>query len=338
MGVGHHHLQALHGAGLGVHDAFAEGDRARRSGRRELHKTQFVVDALIVVGVKADLLGGEGLGAVHIRHRQNDELEPPAYAMFRSLSVRISQRCGCQPHGHRRHDDEGDVEADFSGLSTAEVEGGLERESAFSRTMGERHHDEYPGGGVSPPQPTWEWGMTDRLVYLVRHAETNWQLVNDRHLVGAANDLAPLTDEGVRQVEALVDRLRGLAPALVLSSPMARALQTAALLSRALDLPLQVEFDLSEWVPDLTYSWSTLDQVVASLEDMRRCGGEWPAGGPQPVWEPLSAVRKRSLGVLSRYVPSRGVVAAVTHGGVIESLTGQIAQLCDVVPYEVPLQ
>jgi len=25
--------------------------------------------------------------------------------------------------------------------------------------------------------------MTDRLVYLVRHAETNWQLVNDRHLV-----------------------------------------------------------------------------------------------------------------------------------------------------------
>jgi len=73
--------------------------------------------------------------------------------------------------------------------------------------------------------------MTDRLVYLVRRAETNWQLVNDRHLVGAANDLAPLTDEGVRQIEALVDRLRGLTPALVLSSPMARALQTAALLS-----------------------------------------------------------------------------------------------------------
>jgi broad specificity phosphatase PhoE len=179
--------------------------------------------------------------------------------------------------------------------------------------------------------------MTNRLVYLVRHAETNWQLVNDRHLVGAANDLAPLTGEGVRQVEALVDRLRGLAPALVLSSPMARALQTAALLSRALDLPLHVEFDLREWVPDLTYSWSSFDQVVDSLEDLRRCGGEWPAAGPQPVWEPLSAVRKRSLEVLSRYVPSRGVVAAVTHGGVIESLTGQIAQLCDVVPYEVPV-
>jgi len=108
-------------------------------------------------------------------------------------------------------------------------------------------------------------------------------------------------------------------------------------LSRALDLPLHVEFDLSEWVPDLTYSWSSLDQVVASVEDFRRCGGEWPAGGPQPVWEPLSAVRKRSLEVLSRYVASRGVVAAVTHGGVIESLTGQIAQLCEVVPYEVPV-
>ncbi len=168
--------------------------------------------------------------------------------------------------------------------------------------------------------------MSDRLVYLVRHAETNWQLVNDRHLVGAANDLAPLTDDGVRQVEALVNRLRGLAPGLLLSSPMTRALQTAALLSRALDVPLHVEFDLSEWVPDLTYSWS-----------LRRSGGEWSSDGPHPVWEPQSSVRKRSLEVLSRFVPSRGVLAAVTHAGVIESLTGQIAELCEVVPYEVPV-
>jgi len=179
--------------------------------------------------------------------------------------------------------------------------------------------------------------MSDRLVYLVRHAETNWQLVNDRHLVGAANDLAPLTDDGVRQVEALVNRLRGLAPGLLLSSPMTRALQTAALLSRALDVPLHVEFDLSEWVPDLTYSWSSFDQVVASLEDLRRSGGEWSSDGPHPVWEPQSSVRKRSLEVLSRFVPSRGVLAAVTHAGVIESLTGQIAELCEVVPYEVPV-
>src|SRR5258708_37314993 len=39
------------------------------------------------------------------------------------------------------------------------------------------------------------------VFYLMRHADTDWPLVNGRHLVGAANDLAPLTDRGARQAE-----------------------------------------------------------------------------------------------------------------------------------------
>jgi hypothetical protein len=34
---------------------------------------------------------------------------------------------------------------------------------------------------------------TGAVFYLMRHADTDWTLVNERHLVGAANDLAPLT-------------------------------------------------------------------------------------------------------------------------------------------------
>jgi broad specificity phosphatase PhoE len=67
--------------------------------------------------------------------------------------------------------------------------------------------------------------------YLVRHAETNWTLVNDRQLVGAANDLAPLTEVGVHQVEALTERLRAQSLRFILTSPMTRAMHTAALLS-----------------------------------------------------------------------------------------------------------
>src|SRR4030088_2787674 len=135
----------------------------------------------------------------------------------------------------------------------------------------------------------------------MRHADTDWALVNERHLVGAANDLAPLTDLGVRQVAAALEQVRPLGIRLILTSPMTRALQTAALLSRALDVPLEVEFDLHEWVPDLTYRWTTPDEVVTLVEDMRRRGGEWPSKEPRPVWEPMSAVRQRSLGVLTRY-------------------------------------
>jgi len=176
----------------------------------------------------------------------------------------------------------------------------------------------------------------DAVFYLMRHADTDWPLVNGRHLVGAANDLAPLTDRGVQQVEAAVKQVRRLGVRLILASPMTRALQTAALVSRALDLPLVVEFDLHEWVPDLTYRWTTPEQVLALIENMRQHGGEWPSTQSQPAWEPMSAVRQRSLGVLARYASATYPIAAVTHGGVVESLTGRSVGLTEIVPYEFP--
>jgi broad specificity phosphatase PhoE len=174
------------------------------------------------------------------------------------------------------------------------------------------------------------------VFYLMRHADTDWTLVNERHLVGAANDLAPLTDLGVKQVEAAVAQVRPLGIRLILTSPMTRALQTAALLSRALDVPLAVEFDLHEWVPDLTFSWTTPEEVLALLENMRRHGGEWPCRESRPAWEPMSAVRQRSLGVLTRYATATYPIGVVTHGGVIESLTGRTVGLTEILTYDLP--
>src|SRR5205814_10206711 len=37
------------------------------------------------------------------------------------------------------------------------------------------------------------------VFYLMGHANTNWTLVNARRLVGAANDLAPLTEVGANR-------------------------------------------------------------------------------------------------------------------------------------------
>ncbi|MGI9147265.1 MAG: histidine phosphatase family protein [Chloroflexota bacterium] len=170
------------------------------------------------------------------------------------------------------------------------------------------------------------------MFHLMRHADTDWTLVNERRLVGAANDLAPLTDLGIRQVEAAVAQVRPLGIGLILTSPMTRALQTAALLSRALD----VEFDLHEWVPDLTFSWTTPEEVLALIEHMRRHGGEWPCGESRPAWEPMSAVRQRGLGVLSRHATATYPIGVVTHGGVIESLTGRTVGLTDILSYDLP--
>jgi hypothetical protein len=86
---------------------------------------------------------------------------------------------------------------------------------------------------------------------------------------------------------------------------------------------------------DVTYTWRSPEQVLAQVKDMRNCGGEWPSDGPRPLWEPLSAVRERSLRVLRNHAHTAGPGAVVTRGGVIESLTGRVAVLGDVVPLDV---
>jgi broad specificity phosphatase PhoE len=172
-------------------------------------------------------------------------------------------------------------------------------------------------------------------VYLIRHGETDWDLVNKRRLIGAANDLAPLTSEGVAQILEAAEQLRPLGIGVVLASPMTRALQSAALLCRALDVPLTVEFDLHEWVPDLTYSWDNPETVVALYQEMRRAGGEWPVAGPRPRWEPMSAVRARARGVLARYADAPTPTVVVTHSVLMFSLMGHDASLAEIAPYGV---
>lgn len=63
------------------------------------------------------------------------------------------------------------------------------------------------------------------MIHLVRHGETEWSRTR-RHT--GRTDI-PLTDEGRRQAAGLQPVLEGLAATTVLSSPLQRARQTAAL-------------------------------------------------------------------------------------------------------------
>jgi broad specificity phosphatase PhoE len=76
---------------------------------------------------------------------------------------------------------------------------------------------------------------------LVRHGQTEWSL-DGRHT--GTTDI-PLTEEGRREAEAAGRRLAGRKFALVLSSPLARALDTCRLVG--LGDAVQVREDLREW-------------------------------------------------------------------------------------------
>jgi broad specificity phosphatase PhoE len=165
---------------------------------------------------------------------------------------------------------------------------------------------------------------------LVRHGRVDYDAYPGRFR-GHGIDLVPLSHLGVADAEAAAPRLRDAGVQLIVTSPMARALQTAMILSWRLECRVEVELDLHEWVPDLSQQWSGGDLPRLAYEELVRLGGEWPLG-EERGWEPHSAVRRRVHGVLERY-RDRGIVAVVCHAGVIEAMTGthDVAP-CAVVP------
>jgi broad specificity phosphatase PhoE len=158
-------------------------------------------------------------------------------------------------------------------------------------------------------------------VILLRHGETDWDLVNAHRWPGAANDLAPLTPSGVRQAEAAAEALSRQPVERVLTSPMTRAIQTASIVGARLGVPLQVELDLREWCPDQTYRWTTSAEVFTAYDDFLAHHGDRP-DDHSLQWERLSEVRRRTLGVLTPYADAPTVVVAVCHEVVIHALSG----------------
>jgi broad specificity phosphatase PhoE len=159
------------------------------------------------------------------------------------------------------------------------------------------------------------------LVHLVRHAEPDWDLVERLGWRGPAADLVPLTEDGLAQAATAAKVLRNAGAAIVVSSPMTRALHTAATVAAAACLPLTVEFDLREWLPHVEFAWRDREDARVAYEDMIAAGGGREPGSPAR-WETLSSVRSRSLAAIRQHSGNGRAIIAVCHQVVIHSLTG----------------
>jgi len=157
--------------------------------------------------------------------------------------------------------------------------------------------------------------------YLLRHGRADFAFADERRLIGGYREYVPLTQLGREQIEQVTASLRAVGAEAIVSSPITRALQSAAMLSRTLDLPLHVEFDLHEWIPDLTWRYNQEAVADAAYREMIALNGEWPAGETRN-WEPLSTVRQRVTAVLRRFSGLQRVIVVV-HNVVIYSLTGK---------------
>ncbi len=168
-------------------------------------------------------------------------------------------------------------------------------------------------------------------VYFVRHGETDYDIVASRGVRGWATSFAPLSTLGRLQIDTIARDYRLQDADAILCSSYARALESAALLSRALNKPLYVEYDLHEWLPQK----DSLGDIDSEL--LRRAQDGLEAPTADAPWERVDEVRTRVLRVLERY-RGRSSVIVVTHAVVIQSVAGVRRSIdhAEIVPFELP--
>lgn len=156
------------------------------------------------------------------------------------------------------------------------------------------------------------------IFFLIRHGETDWS-INERYLLkGEYRDLPPLTPNGIMQAKNLSKDARLNSGELILSSPYTRALQTAAILSKSMDLDISVELDLREWIPDLNLRINNLAELQLSIDDYTKENGIYPLNASKS-WEEKSAMQNRVKKVLIKYLGYEYVIV-ISHEQVIKSL------------------
>jgi broad specificity phosphatase PhoE len=147
-------------------------------------------------------------------------------------------------------------------------------------------------------------------VWLVRHAETEWSRTK-KH-TGRTD--VPLTDAGRERARELGARLHGREFALVLSSPLERARETARL--AGLGDPCQVREDLLEW----DYG----DYEGITTADIRKERPDWYLWRDGvPNGETPAEVGARCDRVIAEIVDVDGDVAVFAHGHVLRALSAR---------------
>ncbi len=171
-------------------------------------------------------------------------------------------------------------------------------------------------------------------VLLVRHGQPRYDEVESRGYFGMGHEFGRLTKLGEEQAEARASDIRFKDAELILASPYTRALQTAAIISRITGIPLTVENDLHEWLPDTTQKfqvddWSALFNEYWNSDGVRTSETKYP-------WETYEALKTRFNGVLERYKHYKKIIV-VCHGLAMSTQTyfKDMIDFCDVREIEI---
>ncbi|MFB6611451.1 histidine phosphatase family protein [Agromyces sp. NPDC056379] len=153
----------------------------------------------------------------------------------------------------------------------------------------------------------------------MRHGQTDW---NAQGLIQGRQDI-PLNDVGREQALAAAGRLDGLRYSAVVSSPLARAAETARIIAAELGLAsvelegglVEQELGAAEGTP-----WAELEEAFP--------------GGVIPGIEPHARLVERAVAALARIasIHEGGNVVVVSHGALINAITAHAVRHRDQRP------
>lgn len=147
---------------------------------------------------------------------------------------------------------------------------------------------------------------------MIRHGEPNYNNVTERQFIGHGRDLAELTSEGIQQAEKVSGDIRLQGAELIVSSPYTRALQTAAIISKNTGLNIQIETDLHEWLPDVTFQFNSDFYAIEASKECSKSEGIH-TNDCKYDWEDLSHVADRAYNCLYKYLNYNKIIM-VSHG------------------------
>lgn len=153
-------------------------------------------------------------------------------------------------------------------------------------------------------------GLLRRAFWFLRHGETDW---NARGLSQGNVDI-PLNPVGVAQAERAAGMLRDRGIRSVVSSPLSRARDTAAMVASPLGLPVAVEADLRE-----------VAFGVQEGQPMADWFDDWVEGRMTPDGaEAFAALRARAVGAVNRALAHPAPVLVVGHGALFRALRAEM--------------
>lgn len=169
--------------------------------------------------------------------------------------------------------------------------------------------------------------------YFIRHGQMDVSMAGKKFYKGFAYNMMTLSEKGIGQIHETAKDSRLQNAKLIITSPFGRALHSAAILSKDLNIDVRVETDLHEWLADgVSYEFLSDEIAEESYRGFTENHGYHPEGTPC-LWESAGQMRKRVMSVLDRYKGYSAVIV-VCHGmlmqyvlGIEHPENGQIAEL-----------